>query len=124
MRDRSGRPGDERCRADGDGGSLSPAMEVVEEIKGMGGEAVADGENVADIAHFLTLGNENWPVLVDLAHPTIAWDIFCRDHLLHASFIASVEHDAVHLCAGRQRNAATPRRSLGRAVGSSGTSRR
>ena len=27
-----------------DGGSLSPAMEVVEEIKGMGGEAVADGE--------------------------------------------------------------------------------
>jgi NAD(P)-dependent dehydrogenase (short-subunit alcohol dehydrogenase family) len=34
----------------GDGGSLSPAMEVVEEIKGMGGEAVADGENVADFA--------------------------------------------------------------------------
>src|SRR6266851_4232690 len=34
----------------GDGGSLSPAMEVVEEIKGMGGDAVADGENVADFA--------------------------------------------------------------------------
>jgi NAD(P)-dependent dehydrogenase (short-subunit alcohol dehydrogenase family) len=34
----------------GDGGSLSPAMEVVEEIKGMGGEAVADGDNVADFA--------------------------------------------------------------------------
>src|SRR6476620_2375197 len=34
----------------GDGGSLSPAMEVVEEIKGMGGEAGADGENVADYA--------------------------------------------------------------------------
>ena len=34
----------------GDGGSLSPAMEVVEEIKAMGGEAVADGENVADFA--------------------------------------------------------------------------
>jgi len=32
----------------GDGGSLSPAMEVVEEIKGMGGEAVANGDNVAD----------------------------------------------------------------------------
>jgi len=32
----------------GDGGSLSPAMEVVEEIKAMGGDAVADGENVAD----------------------------------------------------------------------------
>jgi NAD(P)-dependent dehydrogenase (short-subunit alcohol dehydrogenase family) len=34
----------------GDGGSSSPAMEVVEEIKAMGGEAVADGENVADFA--------------------------------------------------------------------------
>ena len=34
----------------GEGGSLSPAMEVVEEIKAMGGEAVADGENVADFA--------------------------------------------------------------------------
>jgi NAD(P)-dependent dehydrogenase (short-subunit alcohol dehydrogenase family) len=32
----------------GEGGSASPAMEVVEEIKAMGGEAVADGENVAD----------------------------------------------------------------------------
>jgi NAD(P)-dependent dehydrogenase (short-subunit alcohol dehydrogenase family) len=34
----------------GDGGSLSPAMEVVEEIKAMGSEAVADGENVSDFA--------------------------------------------------------------------------
>src|SRR5215471_14104178 len=34
----------------GEGGSPSPAMEVVEEIKAMGGEAVADGENVADFA--------------------------------------------------------------------------
>jgi NAD(P)-dependent dehydrogenase (short-subunit alcohol dehydrogenase family) len=34
----------------GEGGSASPAMEVVEEIKGMGGEAVADGENVAEFA--------------------------------------------------------------------------
>ena len=32
----------------GEGGDASPAMQVVEEIKGMGGEAVADGENVAD----------------------------------------------------------------------------
>ena len=32
----------------GEGGDLSPAMEVVEEIKGMGGEAVVNGENVAD----------------------------------------------------------------------------
>src|SRR5215471_13070478 len=34
----------------GEGGDASPAMEVVEEIKAMGGEAVADGENVADFA--------------------------------------------------------------------------
>jgi len=32
----------------GEGGSLSPAMETVEDIKSMGGEAVANGENVAD----------------------------------------------------------------------------
>jgi NAD(P)-dependent dehydrogenase (short-subunit alcohol dehydrogenase family) len=34
--------------ADGTGGSLSPAEEVVAEIKGMGGEAIANGDNVAD----------------------------------------------------------------------------
>jgi NAD(P)-dependent dehydrogenase (short-subunit alcohol dehydrogenase family) len=34
--------------ARGEGGSLSPAMETVEDIKKMGGEAVANGENVAD----------------------------------------------------------------------------
>ncbi len=33
---------------DGSGGDLSPAHEVVEEIKGMGGEAIANGDNVAD----------------------------------------------------------------------------
>jgi NAD(P)-dependent dehydrogenase (short-subunit alcohol dehydrogenase family) len=33
---------------DGTGGDLSPAEQVVEEIKAMGGEAVANGENVAD----------------------------------------------------------------------------
>ncbi len=32
---------------DGSGGDLSPAEQVVEEIKGMGGEAVANGDNVA-----------------------------------------------------------------------------
>ncbi|HEY1278257.1 MAG TPA: SDR family oxidoreductase [Acidimicrobiales bacterium] len=39
---------DLRGAADGTGGSLSPADEVVAEIKGMGGEAVANGDNVAD----------------------------------------------------------------------------
>ena len=34
----------------GDGGSLSPAMEVVEEIKAMGGEAIANGSSVTDDA--------------------------------------------------------------------------
>jgi NAD(P)-dependent dehydrogenase (short-subunit alcohol dehydrogenase family) len=33
---------------DGSGGDLSPAEQVVEEIKGMGGEAVANGDSVAD----------------------------------------------------------------------------
>jgi NAD(P)-dependent dehydrogenase (short-subunit alcohol dehydrogenase family) len=33
---------------DGSGGDLSPAEQVVEEIKGMGGEAIANGDNVAD----------------------------------------------------------------------------
>jgi NAD(P)-dependent dehydrogenase (short-subunit alcohol dehydrogenase family) len=33
---------------DGTGGDLSPAEQVVEEIRAMGGEAVANGENVAD----------------------------------------------------------------------------
>ena len=33
---------------DGSGGDLSPAQQVVEEIKGMGGEAVANADNVAD----------------------------------------------------------------------------
>ena len=35
---------------DGTGGDATPAQQVVEEIKAMGGEAVADGENVADFA--------------------------------------------------------------------------
>jgi NAD(P)-dependent dehydrogenase (short-subunit alcohol dehydrogenase family) len=33
---------------DGSGGDISPAQEVVNEIIGMGGEAVANGDNVAD----------------------------------------------------------------------------
>ena len=33
---------------DGTGGDLSPAQQVVEEIRAMGGEAVANGDNVAD----------------------------------------------------------------------------
>ncbi len=34
--------------ADGTGGDVTPAQEVVNEIKAMGGEAVANGDNVAD----------------------------------------------------------------------------
>ncbi len=33
---------------DGSGGDISPAQEVVNEIVGMGGEAIANGDNVAD----------------------------------------------------------------------------
>ena len=35
---------------DGSGGDLSPAEQVVQEIKGMGGEAVANGDSVSDWA--------------------------------------------------------------------------
>src|SRR4249919_3341451 len=35
---------------DGSGGDLSPAQQVVAEIEGMGGEAIANGESVADFA--------------------------------------------------------------------------
>ena len=34
--------------ADGSGGDQTPAQQVVNEIKGMGGEAIANGDNVAD----------------------------------------------------------------------------
>src|SRR5712691_3789170 len=34
----------------GEGGDLSPAQQVVQEIEARGGEAVADGANVADFA--------------------------------------------------------------------------
>jgi NAD(P)-dependent dehydrogenase (short-subunit alcohol dehydrogenase family) len=36
--------------ADGQGADLTPAQQVVEEIKALGGEAVVNGENVADFA--------------------------------------------------------------------------
>jgi len=36
------------AEVDGSGSSAGPAGEVVEEIRGMGGEAIANGENVAD----------------------------------------------------------------------------
>src|ERR1700756_557753 len=35
---------------DGTGGAASPAQQVVEEIRAMGGEAVADGHDVSDWA--------------------------------------------------------------------------
>jgi NAD(P)-dependent dehydrogenase (short-subunit alcohol dehydrogenase family) len=36
------------CELDGTGGGTGPAGEVVEEIRGMGGEAIANGDDVAD----------------------------------------------------------------------------
>jgi NAD(P)-dependent dehydrogenase (short-subunit alcohol dehydrogenase family) len=36
------------AQPDGEGADLGPANEVVEEIKGMGGQAVVNGANVAD----------------------------------------------------------------------------
>ncbi|MGQ0432237.1 MAG: SDR family oxidoreductase [Microthrixaceae bacterium] len=38
------------CELDGSGGGTGPAGEVVEEIRGAGGEAIANGDDVADFA--------------------------------------------------------------------------
>ena len=38
------------CELDGTGGGSGPAGEVVEEIRGAGGDAVANGDDVADFA--------------------------------------------------------------------------
>lgn len=38
------------CELDGSGGGSGPAGEVVEEIRGAGGEAIANGDDVADFA--------------------------------------------------------------------------
>lgn len=43
------------AEADGRGGSTGPAGEVVEEIRGMGGEAVANGADVADFGAAKTM---------------------------------------------------------------------
>ena len=43
---RQGRRQRSRRRVDGSGGDLSPAQQVVDEITGMGGEAVANGDSV------------------------------------------------------------------------------
>ena len=42
---------------DGSGGDLSPAQQVVEEIKAMGGEAVANGDSVSDYDGALRMVN-------------------------------------------------------------------
>src|SRR5260370_19868313 len=47
--------------ADGSGGDQTPAQQVVDEIKAMGGEAVANGDNVAD-----------WEGGQRLEHPAVA----------------------------------------------------
>jgi NAD(P)-dependent dehydrogenase (short-subunit alcohol dehydrogenase family) len=43
------------AESDGSGGSTGPAGEVVDEIRGMGGEAVANGADVADFAGAKTM---------------------------------------------------------------------
>src|SRR5215207_8381061 len=45
---------------DGTGGTLSPAQEVVEEIKAAGGEAIANGDDISD-----------WDAAGDLVQQTI-----------------------------------------------------
>ena len=55
---------------DGTGADISPAQSVVEEIRGMGGEAIVNGENVADWQGAQRMINA--AMLVNAATPALA----------------------------------------------------
>ena len=94
----------------GEGSDLSPAQQVVEEIRAAGGEAVADGENVADFAGAgrlvqhavdefgqLDILVNNAGILRDrmLVNMTEAeWDAVINVHL--KGHFAPTQHAAVH----------------------------
>ncbi len=92
--------------ADGQGGSEGPAGEVVEEIRAMGGEAIANGEDVADwegAGRLVKAALDTWgrlDVLVNNAG-------FLRDRMFASGSVE--EWDAVirvhlrgHFCTARQ----------------------
>ena len=77
---------------DGSGGDLSPAEQVVQEIKGMGGEAVANGDSVSDWAGAERLINTAIETFGDLNIVVNNAGIL-RDRMLFS--MSEVEWDAV-----------------------------
>ena len=77
---------------DGSGGDLSPAEQVVQEIKGMGGEAVANGDSVSDWAGAERLINTAIETFGDL-NIVVNNDGILRDRMLFS--MSEAEWDAV-----------------------------
>ena len=77
---------------DGTGGDLSPAQQVVEEIKAMGGEAVANGESVSDYAGAQRMINAAIETFGDL-HIVVNNAGILRDRMLFS--MTEEEWDAV-----------------------------
>ena len=77
---------------DGSGGDLTPAQQVVEEIKGMGGEAVANGDSVSSWEGAQRLINTAIETFGDL-HPVINNAGILRDRML--TNMTEEEWDAV-----------------------------
>ena len=77
---------------DGSGGDLSPAQQVVEEIKAMGGEAVANGDSVSDYEGASRMINTAIETFGDL-HIVVNNAGILRDRMLFS--MAEEEWDAV-----------------------------
>ena len=77
---------------DGTGGDLSPAQQVVEEIKAMGGQAVANGESVSDWEGAQRLINTAIETFGDL-HVVVNNAGILRDRMFH--YMSVEEWDAV-----------------------------
>ena len=77
---------------DGTGGDLSPAQQVVEEIKAMGGEAIANGESVSDYAGAGRMVNAAIEAFGDL-HVVVNNAGILRDRMLFS--MTEEEWDAV-----------------------------
>jgi NAD(P)-dependent dehydrogenase (short-subunit alcohol dehydrogenase family) len=93
------------CELDGSGGGTGPAGEVVEEIRGSGGEAIANGDDVADWAGAANLVRSAVEAFGDL-HAVVNNAGFVRDRMFANA--GEDEWDAVvrvhlkgHFCVAR-----------------------